>query len=398
MNKQLLLSDEIQAFLQAQAKTDPASLMLKAHLYPQWPMQEVVQQLQSRQKAENKLPTWLATPGVVFPAPLSVEQASSERTAAYKASLIQGNTLVDLTGGFGVDTYFFSKRFSKVIHVEQNKELHELVTHNFKAMGANNIATIHSEATSFLNTFEEEADWLYIDPARRNSAQQKTVMLQDCEPDVTQMLGLMLSKTANILLKASPMLDIEGALRQLPSVRRVWIIALENECKEVLFEICAGYQQEPEMIAVNLSKQEEALFSFFKSQELTETPRLSLPLAYLYEPNAAIMKSGGYRSVASRFNLFKLHANSHLYTSNALQENFPGRVFSIDSIVPLDKKKLRVFLPENKANISVRNFPLTVAEIRKKTGIKEGGSIYLIATTDLQGRAIIIIARLVNKA
>jgi hypothetical protein len=388
----------VQAFLQAQAKSDPTALMLQAARNPQWPMAEIVQQLQSRQKAENKLPTWLETKGVVFPAPLSVEQSSSEKTAAFKASLAEGKLLIDLTGGFGVDTYYFSKRFGQVMYVERNGELQELVSHNYTALKANNIKTINSEAGEFLNSFEKKADWIYLDPARRDAAQQKTVQLEDCEPDITRMLDLLFSKTSNILLKASPMLDIEGALRQLPYVKGVWIVSVDNECKEVLFSIAAGHKEEPELVAVNLTKQEmPQLFRFVKSQELAAAPKLSQPLRYLYEPNASIMKAGAYRSVALRYKLYKLHANSHLYTSEELINDFPGRVFAIEAVAALDKKKLKAFLPENKANISVRNFPLTVAEIRKKTGIKEGGNIYLLATTDMQGKAIVLITSIAIK-
>jgi hypothetical protein len=389
----------VQAFLQEQAKSDPAALMLQASRYPQWPMAEVVQQLQSRQKAESKLPTWLETKGVVFPVPLSVEQSSSEKTAAFKASLAEGKLLIDLTGGFGVDTYYFSKRFDQVIYVEQNTELHKLVSHNYDALQASNIQTINNEAVHFLSSFEKKADWIYLDPARRDAAQQKTVQLEDCEPDITQMLDLLFSKTSNILLKASPMLDIEGALRQLPYVKEVWIVSVDNECKEVLFSMSVGHNEEPELGAVNLSKQEiPQLFRFVKSQELSAAPKLSQPLRYLYEPNASIMKAGAYRSVALRYKLYKLHPNSHLYTSNELISDFPGRVFAIDAVAALDKKKFKAFLPENKANISVRNFPLTVAEIRKKTGIKEGGDIYLIATTDMHGKAVVIIGKPVARS
>jgi hypothetical protein len=386
---------EEKEFMHQHRHRSPAELMLQTRRYPTLAVAELVRQIQARQKAADKLPTWVAHPDVVFPVAVSVEQSSSEAAAAYKASLVSGQLLVDLTGGFGVDSYFFAKRFSRVVHVEQNAELSEVAAHNFRLLGAGNIETANTTAEDFLTSFSGQADVIYLDPARRGDRAEKVHLLQDCEPDVLQLLPLLLQKAKAVLLKTSPMLDIDLALSQLAHVAEVWVVAVQNECKEVLYlirEDAAG--DEVKRTAVNLlpSGQVQQLI-FSAAVEESAPVTYEDPQAYLYEPNAAILKAGAYRSVASHYSLHKLHPNSHLYTSTQLVADFPGRVFACHGVGRYNKKELFARLPSRKANITVRNFPESVADIRKKTGIKEGGEDYLFFTTDKHQKPIVIYCR-----
>lgn len=385
---------EEQDFILQHQQHDVAQLMLQAGRYPHLPVQELVQQIKARQKATQKLPTWVQHPQAVFPVALSVEQSSSEETAAYKASLVSGKLLVDLTGGFGVDSLYFARRFAQVVHVEQNQELQEVAEYNFGLLGAANIQSINATAEDFLQTFEGKADVLYLDPARRGHHEQKLHLLQDCEPDVLHLLPLLFQKADAILLKTSPMLDIEQALQELAQVVQVWVVALQNEVKEVLYFIqpAAPTPADVPRTAVNLLlNAEPQLLTFTRAQEDAASPIYADPLAYVYEPNAAILKAGAYRFLAQHLQLSKLHPNSHLYTSAQLLPHFPGRSFRCLGVSRYNKKELLKHLPEKKANITVRNFPESVADIRRKTGIKEGGHTYLFFTTDRHQKPVVLI-------
>lgn len=385
---------EEKQFIQDHLHHDPATLMLQAKRYPQLPVLELVQQIQARQKATQKLPTWAQHSDTVFPVMLSVEQSSSEQTAAFKASLVTGKLLIDLTGGFGVDSFYFAKHFERVIHLEQNPELQQAAAYNFKLLGADNIQSINTSAEAFLESFTERADIFYLDPARRGQHHEKLHLLQDCEPDILSLLPLLFQKANAILLKTSPMLDIDQALEQLGYVSRLWVVAVQNEVKEVLYLLQpnAPAPAEAERIAVNLLPQATAqTLSFKRAIEETTTPPYSDPLQFVYEPNAAILKAGAFRTVAQKYNLNKLHPNSHLYTSATLVPDFPGRSFRCLAISRYNKKELMRHLPAKKANITVRNFPESVAEIRRKTGIKEGGNVYMLFTTDMHQKPIVLV-------
>ena len=385
---------EEQDFILRHQQHDVAQLMLQAGRYPQLPVQELVQQIKARQKAAQKLPTWVQHPQAVFPVALSVEQSSSEETAAYKASLVRGKLLVDLTGGFGVDSLYFARRFAQVVHVEQNQELQEVAEYNFGLLGAANIQSINATAEDFLRTFEGKADVLYLDPARRGHHEQKLHLLQDCEPDVLHLLPLLFQKADAILLKTSPMLDIEQALLELAQVVQVWVVALQNEVKEVLYLLrpAAPAPGDVPRTAVNLlPNAAPQLLTFTRAQEEAANPIYNDPLAYVYEPNAAILKAGAYRFLGQHLQLSKLHPNSHLYTSEQLLPYFPGRSFRCLGVSRYNKKELLKHLPGKKANITVRNFPESVVDIRKKTGIKEGGHTYLFFTTDRHQKPVVLI-------
>lgn len=394
--KMRLFTPEEKQFIQEHLHQDPATLMLQARRYPQLPVLELVQQIQARQKAAQKLPTWAHNPDTVFPVLLSVEQSSSEQTAAFKASLLSGKLLVDLTGGFGVDSLYFARHFEKVVHLEQNPELQEIAAYNFKLLGAGNIQSINTTAEEYLKAFTGKADVIYLDPARRGHQHEKLHLLQDCEPDVLHLLPLLFQKADAVLLKTSPMLDIDQAVEQLGCVSRLWVIAVQNEVKEVLYLLQAGAPAPTEAArtAVNLLAQAPAqTLDFSRASEEAATPRYTDPMQFVYEPNAAILKAGAFKTVAQKYDIGKLHPNSHLYTSAILVPDFPGRSFQCMAISRYHKKELLKHLPAKKANITVRNFPEPVAEIRRKTGIKEGGDIYLLFTTDMHQKPIVLVCR-----
>lgn len=387
-------SPEIQEFIKLHQHDDIAMLMLNSSKYSHLPIKEIVKQIQSRQKAKQKLSEWYQHRDIIFPPPLSIEQSSSEITAKFKAKLVAGNSLIDLTGGTGIDTYYFSKVFNRVAYVEKNPLLCELAHYNFSVFSTK-IKVNNQGAREFLSAMQERVDLIYLDPARRDDRHNKVFLLQDCEPDVVGLQNEMLSKADRIMIKTSPMLDINLADSALEHVKIVYIVAVGNEVKEVLYLLEKDYSGQVEIIAVNLNKNDgevEEEFSFFKQEEQQAKSNFSLPLKYIYEPNSAVLKAGAFKLPGQRFNLAKLHLHSHLYTGDQLVP-FPGRTFECFAVVPCNKKAVLPHLPEKKANITTRNFPDSVQTIRKKTGIKEGGSIFLFATTNMEDKLVVLICK-----
>ncbi|WBO83547.1 class I SAM-dependent methyltransferase [Hymenobacter yonginensis] len=372
---------------------DPAQLALQARKYPGLPVPELVRQIQARQKARLKVPAWADNPDLVFPPTLSVEQASSARTAAFKAALVSGQRLADLTGGFGVDVSYFAERIPEVHYVERNAALADVVRFNLTHLGIENVQFHTADAVQFLRNTPDTFDWIYLDPARRDTAARKIFRLQDCEPDILRLMPLLLHKGRRVLLKTSPMLDIEQAILELRQVRQLWVVAVDNECKEVLYELGPEPAVDPERHTVNLLRTgQQQDFRLNRAREARAVPRYAEPQQYLYEPNVAILKAGGFRSIGTAFELLKLHQHSHLYTSDTLHPDFPGRIFRIRATEKYDAQALRAHLgPEVRAHVTTRNFPDTVAEFRHRTGIREGGDLYLFATTNLEGKLMVLV-------
>jgi THUMP domain-like len=407
------LSEAEKSFIKTHQNDEVTTLLLQAKKYPNLNIPDLVLQIKARQKAKTKLPEWFENEEVIFPKMLSVEQCSSEITAKFKANLVSGETLIDLTGGMGVDIAYMSKNFKKAIYFEQNADLLIVTKYNFEQLGIENVAFVEGNSVEKLPTLSptnsNQNSWIYLDPHRRDDTGSKVVRLQDCEPNILTIKNLLFKFTDNILLKASPMLDIDLAILDLGNVSQVYVVAVENEVKEVLFHLKqntnAGWVQNPASVenteevtlnAVNLSKNKSTTLSFTKSEEKNASINLSSPKQYLYEPNAAIMKSGAFRYVAQHFDLQKIAPHSHLYTSEELVEHFQGRIFKIVAVCKLDKKEVSKHLSENKANITIRNFPLTVQQIRDKLKLSDGGSEYLFATTDAQNQKIVIVCRKVS--
>lgn len=388
MNKKLL-HKEVQGFIVAKSNTtvDLSKLILSGSPFDSVSAQELAQQISGRQKAKQKLPTWFDNHSIYYPPTLNLEQTSSEITAIYKSNIISGKVLIDLTGGFGIDDYFFSKKIGQIIHCELNDELSAIANHNFEMLGAKNIETLTGDGLETLQTFEK-VDWIYIDPSRRHDSKGKVFFLEDCLPNVPDHLEFFFTKSANVLIKTSPLLDLQVGIRSLKHVKEIHVVAVNNEVKELLWVLEKGYSKECSMKTINIQKSVRQEFSFLLEEEANQTAQLAHPKTYLYEPNAALLKSGGFLSVGNRFNVKKLHIHSHLYTSD-LQIDFPGRCFEITAVYPYQKKVLSK-AGIAKANITIRNFPENVANLRKKHKIKDGGDIYLFFTTDLQNKKIVI--------
>lgn len=388
MNKDILKTKN-QEFIESNLNSDTVSLLLKKHPELDIDIKTLIEQIEAKKKCETKLPTWYNTPKIYYPNKLNIEQTSSEITALYKSKLVTGNTIIDLTGGFGVDCYFFSKHFKKVTHCEINDTLSQIVAHNLKQLGTENIQTEAVDGLKYLNENKNIYDCIYIDPSRRHDSKGKVFLLSDCLPNVPKHIDLLFSKSNSILIKTSPLLDISIGVNELKWVKTIHVVAVNNEVKELLWLLEKGNENPIEIKTINLTKTSESYFNFELETEKTIHPKFSLPLSYLYEPNAAILKSGAFKSVASKLNVFKLHQHSHLYTSQAYID-FPGRCFKIKEILPYNKRALKKRVPKQ-ANITTRNFPETVQQIRKKLNIKDGGKTYLFFTTNLEEERIVII-------
>lgn len=339
-----------------------------------------IRQIRGRQKIKHKVSKFYNCSEILYPSQLSLEQSSSEATASYKSTLCKGNSFVDLTGGFGVDCSFMSQNFSKAIYVEQKKELCELANHNFKVLGIKNIEVINDNAINFLQLMSP-VDLIYLDPARRDSSGKKVFKLTDCEPDITSIIQLLKAKAQRVMVKLSPMIDLMQVRNTLDSISEIHIISVENECKELVLIIEKQLNNNSLVKTININKKSTQIYIFDIEQEnLTRSDYSAQLMKYLYEPNTSIMKAGAFKSVGQDFKLFKLHVNTHLYTSNQLITDFPGRIFEIREVFGGSKSELnRLKSQIKKANISIRNFSMSVDDFRKKTGIIEGGDQYLFA-------------------
>ena len=372
-----------------------------------------LQQVEGRERTADKLPTFAAIEDWWYPVRLSCEQCSSEAAARYKAelvvspvraSLVVGSRMVDLTGGYGVDTYFLSERFAHTDYVEQNEELCRIAEHNkglwVTGYGLRDISIHNSTAEEFLKT-AGEYDLIFLDPARRDSHGGKVFRLEDCTPNVVELLPTLLRHGKQIMLKLSPMLDLTQAINKLQSDKGtkdqvtkwdVHVVAIKNEVKEVLVVSRLSLEDRPQTITcIDLVEPEKA-FVFTKEQE-TNCP-LAInpsPFAFIYEPNAAILKAGAYKLVGARYGLQKLDVNTHLYTSERLVTDFPGRKWKIEQVVR-DRKDLPAELKQ--ANVLTRNYPMTPEQLKKKLHLRDGGTAYLIGAR-IQGKPTIVRATLI---
>jgi 16S rRNA G966 N2-methylase RsmD len=455
---------------------DVAALALKLGHRHDIDVKKIVRQIRGYQVIKKKVPSWFDNKDLLFPENISLEQCSSEITAKYKLKLIEellkkenddlnsgalisgysalksagktkdalvdnGETpmptaskfncsMLDITGGFGVDFSFLSRLFSKAVYVERNDILCSIAGENFKSFGFSNIEIINDDGPGYLENSDAFFDLIFADPARRNAKGEKTVYLENCEPDITKYKSVLLQHSRYVLVKLSPMLDISRALTQLPETISVHVISVDNECKELLFLLKSDFCERVEAFSesdisihcINLfsgdnlkhpttgncgilsTEFEKSVlktnppgfkykkFVFSKKEEsMADCLYASELLNYLYEPDSSVMKAGAFNIVSSRFQLMKLHQNSHLYTSDILVNDFPGRIFLVESCFQLKKEDIKThFKGENKANITVRNFPESVETIRKKTGIKDGGNVYVFATKLFDGKNVLI--------
>lgn len=393
-------------FIREYRERDIRQLALQANRFPDVDMPYALDQIQGWQIARRKLPKWAACDGVIFPPHLSMEQCSSEPTAQYKLNLAMewasrvghASRMTDLTGGFGVDFSFTSCAFAAATYVERNEQLCHIVEHNLPLLGLNNATVVCADAVEYLSTVEPQT-MLFLDPARRDEHGAKTVMLADCTPDVVQLLPKLLEKSRFTMLKLSPMLDWHKAVDDLQgAVREVHIVSVGGECKELLLVLSTVVESELKVYCADLSIASDT------SSLFVYTPGSSAPVAnstfniqhstFLHEPNASIMKAGCFDELAAAYGVSPVSRNSHLFLSDEPIEDFPGRSFVVERVTTMNKGELRKALAGiEKANIATRNFPLTVAELRKRLKIKDGGDVYIFATTTAEGEHLLLISR-----
>ncbi|MBQ9215950.1 MAG: SAM-dependent methyltransferase [Prevotella sp.] len=374
-------------FIREHIDDDVKLLALQGCKEPDVDMVYALHQIAGHQKAKTKIPSWAAMANVVYPPHLAMEQCSSEATARYKAQIAgKGQFFVDLTAGFGVDMAFISQGFKQAVHVERQEQLCAISSHNYKLLGLNHIEVVCGDGVSYLHTMPH-ADLIYIDPARRDEHGARTYGIADCTPNVLELLDEMLEKADRLMIKLSPMLDWRKAVADVRFAREVHIVSVDNECKELLLVV--SRQEAPlKVFCVNNNE----VFKY----DLQEQEPCAMPLPesfrFLYEPNASVMKAGCFDLIARRFGVVQLDKNSHLFVSETEAGAFPGRHFIIEKIVSMNKRELKMALEGiDRANIAVRNFPMSVAELRKRLRLKDGGDVYIFATTvSRQGHQLLI--------
>ena len=419
------------AFIQENADGDIRQLALRGTKDPEVDLTFALDQIAGRQTARKKLPSWAAVEGIVYPPHLSMEQCSSEQTARYKAGVAgRGRRLVDLTGGFGVDFSFMAQGFAEAVYVERQPALCDIARQNFDVLGLRQAKVVCADSEDYLRQMEP-VDLVYIDPARRDSHGGRTYGISDCTPDVIALKPLLIEKADRVIIKLSPMLDWRKAVEDLGEqyVSEVHIVSVGNECKEMVVETKTHPRPLPvgrgvitPIACVNILSDDyiqtfhsalpsssnnvveallpsssnngvEALLSCSSnySPPFREGPGVGLCL-FLYEPNASIMKAGCFAELSQHFGIAPIATNSHLFVSADMVNDFPGRTFQIDAVTSLNKRELKEKTGGlTQANITVRNFPLSVAELRKRLKLSEGGSTYIFATTLANGEKVLLI-------
>ena len=393
------MTKTLRKFIYDHSKDDLPELLLSASRYKDVDVKMAVGQIKARVGIKDKLTLWYNNDRLFFPSVLAVEQCSSEITAMYKQRFVQSeDCLCDLTGGLGVDTYFFSQKANSVIYVEKNEKYCDAAIYNLSILGVSNVRVINGDAIAIVtgNDFRiSDANVYYIDPARRGEGNKRMFAVGDCEPDIVKIWSLLLEKRCDIIVKLSPMLDVTQVMNQLPDICELHIISVKNDCKELLV-VARAFSPEKSEVCITcvnyISDGEEQIFRFYLSNERSATVSYATNVnRYLYEPNSSILKAGAYKSVGLHYGIKKIHTSSHLYTSDSFFPSFPGRIFEVTSVIPFSSRMCRDLCIEiPRANITVRNFPLSVEELRKRTRIVDGGDIYLFATTLSDSKKVII--------
>ena len=378
------------AYVQAHLHDNPERLLLSAPHNGQVDIRFAVQQIKARRRVKDKLPAWYAHPRLVFPSALACEQASSEETARYKQRFLQqGASVIDGTGGLGVDSVSFSSMADKVVYIEQNESLCEAAAYNFNTLGLNNIEVRQGDCIEQLPALPS-VDFIYMDPSRRDRRRQRLFALSDCVPNIVDIKEILLQKAPKVLVKVSPMADIRQSLRVLPEAAQIHVLSVKNECKELLFLLerplkkPVPAEQVPISCAHIDTAGKEHLFVFcLGEEEATQTTYTDRPpVGYLYEPNSSLLKAGAFKLPASRFGLQKLHPHTHLYHALDLHDSFPGRIFHIKEVLHFNKQTIKTLhktVPQ--ANVAVRNFCMEAHELQKRLKIRDGGNIYLFGVS-----------------
>ena len=385
MNLSEINTAEFKQFVQDHLTEVPALLLFKYQGKVPFDLKTAVQQISARQKATKKLPEWASNPDLIFPASISLEQSSSQETAQYKSLGLAGNSLIDLTGGFGVDFYYLSQHFDKGVYCERQPELFQVSKYNLELLSPGRFDFEEGDGLGFLEKTEQHFDLIYADPARRGTGNQKLYKLQDCEPDVVSAWPLLTSKAEQILLKVSPMLDISQAWQEIPDIQQITVVSVKNEVKELLLLWKKGAELAPKQIRVQDLESGQAEFVFSPSEEEASISTFGEAEKHLIEPISGILKAGAFKLFGERFALKKLETNSHLYTASEMPIKLPARVFEILEEVPLKKNELKSRFPQGKVNVLFRNYASKPEEFKKKFGLKDGGDDYLIGTKTLSG-------------
>ena len=394
--------EKVQIFAREHRQDDVRRLALQAAKYPDMDFSFALHQIKGWQVACKKLPSWAAHEQLLYPQQLSMEQCSSEQTARYKQQLVQRlcgqtqneGTLVDLTGGLGVDFSFMAQGFRQAYYVEQQVELCALAKHNFPLLGLSSAQIICGDGTTFLQSMADQAMVIFLDPARRDVHGSKTYAIEDCTPDVALLSDELVNKAQWVVVKLSPMLDWHATVAQLKHVCEVHIVGVGGECKELLLVMQQHSDRQPlQLYAVNDGK----VFTCSAEEAQQRTPLLQTStFDYLFEPHASLMKAGCFGALSARYGVKGLATNTHLFAAMMPVNDFPGRQFRVLAVTPFSKKSLRSALHGiEKANLAVRNFPLSVVELRKRLKLKEGGEHYLFATTIGTMHALIICKKIV---
>jgi|TARA_B110000503_G_scaffold104676_1_gene156122 16S rRNA G966 N2-methylase RsmD len=384
-----LISDAVKKFLKEAEKTDPNRLRLNPpKLIRPW-KEELIEQLIARKKAKTKLPNWYVLENIFFPPPLSVEQSSSNLTAQYKATLLQGQNLYDLTGGMGVDCMALSQNFKQTHYVEKESSLCQRFEINKDLLGFEHIQIHHQTTEDILNDLPPNAV-LYIDPARRAQNQNRIFRFADCSPNIVMLLPLIRHKASLVLIKASPMIDLSQALQELSSAAEIHVVSVRNECKEVLFLIPKHPPMNSEIHCINLDTTQPKFIGTL-STEKTIPDQLGPVQKILLDPNVSILKAGLFKSIQPVYGLIKIAQHTHLYTTDRRVKNFPGRQFEVISEVT--KKTLKQQLPQLKANVITKNYPISASALQEKLGLSNGGEYFVIGLRDHQDKTKILLTK-----
>ena len=387
MNKNIL-DKNVQDYISKNLSANVFEIILKKQIFPKVSNKEIAEQISAKAKSKKKLPTYFNKPNIYFPNKVNIEQTSSEKTAEFKSKIVSGNSMIDATGGFGVDSMYFSREFKKTIYIEENKDLFEIVKANSKELGLNNIEHLNDDGIEYAKKLDTEIDLLYIDPSRRNKENKKVHFLSDCTPLIDDDLIESLQNFKTILIKCSPIIDLKKTINDLKVVSKVYIVGINNEVKEVLFSLNKQSNNDIKIKCIELTNRELDFEFSIDDIDNKKNDDNSKVLNYLYEPNSMILKSGAFSLICERYDVKKLNINSHLYTSKDLID-FPGRAFKVESVVNFSKRNLKD-LNISKANITTRNFPIDVKDLRKKNKILDGGDDYLFFTTNHIDEQIII--------
>ena len=375
-----ILKHDIQSYINANLNTDLHFLLLKKSPFSEISMQEIVQQIKGKQVAYKKFP-FLLKEGIIFPAQLSLEQSSSEKTAVYKSEILKGEKMVDLTCGFGIDAYYLSQNFDNVTLVEQNSDLLNIVQHNWSVLNKK-AKFINVKLEDFLNENEENFDLVYLDPARRDSNKNKVFLLEDLSPDIIKIQKKLLSISNKVVIKLSPLIDLKYLVSVLPNIFRIDLVAVKNDVKEAVIFLSNEVSNPVNCHCINFESGEPD-FEFQFGEEENAHVEFSEPGKYIYIPNNTVLKAGVFNLISEKFNVKKLHPNTHIYTSETRNKYFPGRIFEVE---PTGSKQIK---KNQSYNIISKNYPLKPEEIKKKYGIKDGGEDYLIFTQSRKGKIIL---------